>query len=452
VPKPQESQIKIPETPPSFGSLYQEIQETGRIASIFGAVRSASTMDRYLHWDEIKYRPAPKDLTPREHWFGLKIHRHGQLKAIPLEDLQGSAFQFSVPEFLQKHLHELDLKAGGNVGMFSESITSETKDRYVVSSLIEEAITSSQLEGATTTRPVAKEMIRSNRPPRGKAERMILNNYLTMQKVRELKNKPLSKELVFELHCMITEGTLEDSSAAGRFRSKEENVRVVDDYGAVYHDPPSAETLDKRMEAMCRFANGDDEGDRFIHPVVRAMVLHFWLAYDHPFVDGNGRTARALFYWSMLRSGYWLFEFISISHVIVKGPIQYARAFLYTETDENDLTYFLAYHGKIICRAVDALMDYIREKQDEQRRVQLLLRKSASFNYRQQAILSHALRHPGFQYSVQSHATSHQISLITARKDLVGLADKNLLTFRQVGKAVCYEAVPNLEESLKSSS
>src|SRR5205814_10028127 len=56
------------------------------------------------------------------------------------------------------------------------------------------------------------------------------------------------------------------------------------------------------------------------HPMVRSMILHFWLAYDHPFVDGNGRTARALFYWSMLRNGYWMFEYITISKIILSGP------------------------------------------------------------------------------------------------------------------------------------
>lgn len=43
------------------------------------------------------------------------------------------------------------------------------------------------------------------------------------------------------------------------------------------------------------------------------------IAYMHPFVDGNGRTARALFYWYMLKSGYWLTEYLSISRVIAKS-------------------------------------------------------------------------------------------------------------------------------------
>jgi Fic family protein len=53
--------------------------------------------------------------------------------------------------------------------------------------------------------------------------------------------------------------------------------------------------------------------DKFIHPVVRAIILHFMIGCGHLFVDGNGRTARALFYWSVLHQKYRLMEFISIS-------------------------------------------------------------------------------------------------------------------------------------------
>ena len=112
---------------------------------------------------------------------------------------------------------------------------------------------------------------------------------------------------------------------------------------------------------MCDFANGKTPGE-FVHPAIRSIILHFWLAYDHPFLDGNGRTARALFYWSMLHHHYWLCEFISISHLILKAPAEYERAFLYTETDDNDLTYFIIYHLKLIRRAVDELHKYIARK------------------------------------------------------------------------------------------
>ena len=187
-------------------------------------------------------------------------------------------------------------------------------------------------------------MIRTGRPPSDVSEHMILNNYLTMQEILRLKSSPLSADMVFEIHKRVTANTLEDPSAAGRFRRPDEQRVVGDHFGVVYQDPPPASQLPDRLQAMCDFGNGKTP-EFFVHPALRAIILHFWLAYDHPFVDGNGRTARALFYWGMLNAGYWLFELISISNILRKAPIKYGRSFLYSETDDNDVTYFLTRRG-----------------------------------------------------------------------------------------------------------
>jgi Fic family protein len=92
-----------------------------------------------------------------------------------------------------------------------------------------------------------------------------------------------------------------------------------------------------------------------VHPVVRAILIHFMLGYDHPFYDGNGRTARALFYWSLARSGYWLMEYVSISRLLRQAPAQYARAYRHTETDDNDTTYFIVHQLEVIQQAIAAL-------------------------------------------------------------------------------------------------
>jgi Fic family protein len=330
-----------------------------------------------------------------------------------------------------------------------EPITNpQTRDRYLIRSLIEEAITSSQLEGAVTTREVAKEMIRTGRPPRDTSEQMILNNYVTMQRIAELKQEPLSPELVLSLHRLVTEKTLENAAAAGRLRRPEEKLVVGDDYGEVFHDPPPAAELPARLQAMCEFASGRTPG-YFVHPVVRAIILHFWLAYDHPFVDGNGRTARALFYWAMLHAGYWLFEFISISNILRKAPVEYARSFLYTETDDNDLTYFIVAQTKVMRRAIAELHDYIALKTNEVREVEKHLRALNLFNHRQADLIRHALKHPFQEYSIASHQKNQNVVYQTARTDLLDMKARGVLGQRKRGKKMIFTVPRDLAERLR---
>ena len=198
---------------------------------------------------------------------------------------------------------------------------------------------------------------------------------------------------------------------------------------------------------MCAFANGQIP-DFFIHPVIRAILLHFWLAYDHPFVDGNGRTARALFYWSMLRQGYELFEFISISQILLRAPVPYAEAFLHTETDDNDLTYFILHQAAVIRKAVDALREYVKRKTTELHAAEKRLRGLEGLNHRQQALLTHALREPVTRYLIVAHQHSHSVTHQTARDDLFDLVQRGLLTVRKEGRTYVFFAPTDLGDKL----
>lgn len=329
-----------------------------------------------------------------------------------------------------------------------EALTqSDNRDRYIVNTLIEESITSSQLEGAVTTRQVAAEMLRTGRRPRDTHERMVLNNYLTMRRIRDLRDQDLTPELVFELHRRVTDGTMDNPDASGRFRRADENVRVEDQEGTVFHEPPDASELPVRLEAMCAFANGTTP-DYFVHPVIRAILLHFWLAYDHPFVDGNGRTARALFYWCMLRRDYPLFEFISISQILLRAPAQYAEAFLHTETDENDLTYFLLHQAGVVKKAVAALQDYLAQKHSELSQASDALRGAAGLNHRQQALLLHALREPATRYVITGHQRSHNVSHQTAANDFHDLVARGLLVMLPGGRPRIFIVPSDLGDKL----
>ena len=435
--------MRLPSPAPNLQDLFLRIDLNERLPKIFEAVASPTVGGEYPHWDDIRRRRPPKGLTLEEWWFGIKFARANRARAFLLADPTGDLFGYCLTDEALSILHWIDQHGAGEILVSEEVPEPADRSRYLVSSLIEEAITSSQLEGATSTRRVAKEMLRSGRAPRDRSERMILNNYRAMTKIAGFASKPLTPELVYELHRVLTEHTLDDPASAGRPQRPDENrVSVFDAEGQRVHTPPPAEQLPDRMEAMCRFANGEsDQG--FTHPVVRAILLHLWLAYDHPFEDGNGRTARAIFYWSMLHSGYWMFEYVSISRILYGAPARYSRSFLYTESDELDATYFLIYQLTVIRRAIDELMEYLRRKMRELRQTVGLLRQS-TLNHRQVALVTHALRHSDAEYTVRSHSTSHRVTPQSARTDLLDLERRGLLQRRQVGKRFVFSPMGDL--------
>lgn len=443
--------MKLPLTPPPLANLLTELSPT-EIDHLFG--RGPLVRGRYLHWDEVRHRTPPKGLSHKVWWAGIKFARGSLLKELPFADKHGRPMRVGMPDPVLRALHAIDRQAAGVVGMESPIVSGEDRDRYLVSSLIEEAITSSQLEGAATTREEAKAMLRSGRKPRDRSERMILNNFHVMEHLRELRDQPLTPDLVLELHRIVTADTLDDPGAAGRLRLPGERIQVVDpQHSTVLHDPPAAETLLERLERLCAFANEHETASGFIHPVIRAVLIHFMVGYDHPFVDGNGRTARALFYWSMARAGYWLMEYVSISRLLKEAPAKYSRAYLHTETDDNDATYFVIHQLETIEQAINALHDYLARKTAEQRSAETLLRHapgiSERINHRQVALLSHALGHPGHGYTVESHRRSHRVTSQTARTDLLDLAALGLLEQHKRGRAFVFFAPADLHERIR---
>jgi Fic family protein len=272
-----------------------------------------------------------------------------------------------------------------------------------------------------------------------------------MNFVGEHNKASLTPEMVLELHRIVTEDTLDDPDAAGRLQAHDEDrVGVFDEYGELLHTPPDAADLPHRLQTMCDFANREDENDDYLHPVVRSIILHFWLAYDHPFIDGNGRTARALFYWSMLHRGYWLTEFLTVSSVLKKAPAKYARSYLYTEWDDNDLTYFVLHQLGVMLRAIDELQEYLGRKMREVRDTEQLL-KTTNLNHRQVALIGYALRTPGATFTFRTHQTSHNIAYQSARNDLLDLEALGLLRKRKTGRAFTFFPVDDLAEELRQS-
>ena len=439
--------MRIPRTPPDWSALLNEAVRQGKGDAFFNfSFLPEEPSGFYPHWDEFRHRAPSSDvLSVEERRAAIRMRRSLQAQRIDLTDAQGRPFTFSLTQWTFELLHDIDLDCGGSMGVAEEGILQEqSRDRYLINSLFEEALTSSQLEGAVVTRSEAREIIRQQRKPANDHERMVVNNFMTMRLVADLKHEDLTPELILRIHREITAGTLKQPEDEGRFRDLADDIRVEDEEsGEVVHVPRPAGQLDASMRKLCGFAN--ERGmNGFLHPVLRSIILHFWIAYDHPFVDGNGRTARAMFYWSMLRHGFWLAEFFSISHEILKAPKRYYRAFLHTETDGNDLNYFILHQLEVIKSSITALKDYIARKRGEMDSVRRFLGPGAGFNHRQLALLKHALKHPFSAYTVTSHKNSHGVSYQTAMNDLTHLENQGLLQKRKVGKAFVFSPAVDL--------
>lgn len=424
-----------------LGELLRSLQ-SGGIAEL---VRR--TNRDYLYWDTFKQLPMPAEIDPADAWRFVKILRSLERKPTPVSDVQAHPFTYASTEEIQRCLHVIDRGAGGRITTAEAGIPAHARQRYLISSLMEEAIASSQIEGASTTRKVAKDMLRSGRSPANRPERMILNNYRTVSRLREMTAEPFSPGLIVQIQAWLTEGTLDDDSDVGRLRDTDDILVLDGSTNAVLHVPPRAASLAKELERLCDWANSD--GPDFEHPVLRACILHFCLAYLHPFVDGNGRTARALFYFYLLKQGYSVFEFVPISRVILRRRGQYDRAYLYAEADDADMTYFLVFHLHAIETALEELWGYIERRAQRDRELSRVVSADGSLNYRQRAALSRAIADRDVVFTFESHRASHDVSYPTARDDLLGLVERGYLVKRKEGHAFAFTPAEDLSDKVK---
>lgn len=369
----------------------------------------------YLYWDKVKYQKIPENIgSHQELWAILKSFRMFSSKKLVFGKHH---FGYTIPTHLQELLHTFDLELGGQFGG-QQVLPEQDKNQYLISSIMEEAIASSQIEGAVTTRKVAKDMLRKNQTPRNKSQQMIVNNYQTIRYLSEIKSQNMTLELLCEIQRRITYNALENAVYSGIFRDSDD-ITIVDNLdGEIVHIPPKAEELSVLIEALCKFFN-NDKGD-FIHPIIKACILHFMVAYIHPFVDGNGRTARTVFYWYLLRKGYWLVEFLSISRIIAQSKNKYYKAFQYTETDDNDLTYFIHYQLNTLKQALDSLQAYIHKKIKEKNQT-IDFQRIAGINQRQALLLGELHRNPDWVFNVKEVENTYAVSNQTARTDISGL-------------------------------
>jgi len=447
-------------TPPVVDdNWFSTVLEAGLFENFRPLFKVVDSKGRYLHWDELRHRIDNKD--PILAWSAVK---HSRLPGMQiLRDLPLS-IKSEVPTIntipsMSRRCSYVDNWCSGPA--FNAMLGTVASNEYFIEDLMEEeSIASSQLEGASTTRRIAKEMLQSKREPRTLDEKMIIGNFEMMQFAWNRRDDSLSVDFIKELHSTGTLGIDDKKYIPGRFR-EDNDVYVSGNNGEVLHQPPSHEDLSSRLNMICQWGNFDHNSlntQDYIHPLVKASILHFSIGYEHPFNDGNGRVARALFYWLMFKYGYKSFKYISISKLFKQSPKEYGKSYLYTESDKYDLTYFIDYQCQIIETAVSDFVSYIQSTIAEKEEFTMYLVRSGIYqalNDRQRHVLKMMGDKRKRVFTTKYLEDAYEISNNTARKDLSVLTKLGFLREQKTNKPIKFVGelgYTNLLNLKKSSS
>lgn len=420
----------------------EQIESTAALGMFPTSARLYGT--RYLHWQDILDRNQSRKKALAI-WSMVKTARaHHQDFISGLEDVLGQKPSYMITTLLMSVGSLVDRKCTS--AALQETLHNYNLNSFFIHSFLdEESIASSQMEGAATTRLVAKKMLQEGRKPRNESENMIIGNHRLMNLAWESRFESMSLELLLEFHRVACLGINDEEYTPGK-------IRVTDDIyiggrdGEKVHQPPPADQLDNILEKFIQWINFEHQtissiilyksGYNYIHPLIKACIMHFCLGYIHPFRDGNGRVARAICYWQLFRSGYEAFRYISISRLLKEAPIKYGESYLKSETDDMDLTYFIEYQCSIFERAINKTLEYVTQSTAKLQALDAWLFESGlrrKMTETQTTLINLVICMPEKTITIRELSDRLGVSSSTARKNLEGMLLAGILDKKKGG-------------------
>jgi Fic family protein len=382
-------------------------------------------LEKYLPRREIIHR-LPVTMPISKIWPELTQARRAKSKDLPLFDSTGKPFWFVLTDDIISQANEI-VKLAQQEIVFS----SPEFEKLHYEAVIDEAVYSSIIEGAFTTKQDAKEFIENIREPKNKSEQMVKNNYDALTYVLENIDSPITQKTIFEIFRLVTKNTLEYAVPFDRYRN--ENVMVRKQNGEIVHTAPDYKQVPEMMDLLIHFIGNDD-----MAPVLKACIVHFYFVYVHPFVDGNGRTARALSYMLLLQSGYDFFRYFSISSIIADERTKYYNAIKDVEDDAGDMTYFINYYTGMLSRAIHLISERVLRKASIESIIQKI-EESDLNNKRLPEGAEWILTSAKKSVSVEAWKKKFNVSTETARQDLLKLAELDVVEKRMDGKKLLFD-------------
>ncbi|MBX3040098.1 MAG: Fic family protein [Bdellovibrionaceae bacterium] len=388
------------------------------------------TQQQYRTPEEIHHRL--KDRMSAKEWEEIQktIVVNRKTNAIPLFlNSIDKKFWFFPSDSILKKADELE-KSGTKLHQLIVE-NSSFKDEFFMDSLIEEAITSALYEGANSTRAKAQELIESGDHPRSKDDWMLLNNYEAMKWIKQNRSADVTIDLVKKIHAIVSKNTLEgdDANFSGLFRN--DTVYVRSSANEIKHEGIPYHLIDETLLEALELTT---KHPRYFPKIIKGILLHYFIAYIHPFFDGNGRTARALFYFKVMKNGLSFVELLSVSAYLKNHGRQYEKSFEKVVGNEHDLTYFIDFN-------LDALLEAIKEVE---RKVEYLLsikklKGLFAISDNQIGLLQRLALNRFRKISIEDYAGQIGKSREIARQELKQLGEWGLVIEEKTGKKFVYQ-------------
>jgi Fic family protein len=216
----------------------------------------------------------------------------------------------------------------------------------------------SRIEGADFTEYELEAALKETpRQLHTRSQRQAHAALITYKWIENLPNDlPINSNLILEIHRLIVTGADDDHCPPGRLRERDQNVH----FGYPRHrgaagGEESAQAFENLTQAVQREFQDHD-------PLIQALALHYHLAAIHPFLDGNGRTARALEALILQRAGLRDTLFIAMSNYYYDEKSSYLAVLGETRANNHDLTPFLKFGLRGIALQCRQLFSEIRRQ------------------------------------------------------------------------------------------
>lgn len=378
----------------------------------------------YADWNKVQHMHLSMNgITQGQVWEKIKQSRNqGFTRQIVLGEY---TFSWSVSNAMEEWLHEMDIIAGATDKLVNRQ---KKQHPYFVNALIEESLGSAQLAGLVTSKKAARELLLKKKIPANTHEQAIQNIYTALKTIHVIKHEKLDRASFLQLHAIVIKN-MATYKATGRFRTNNKYDTAFINTEAAYKAPES-KSLDNLMQEVYDFFN-EDKKPFFIHPIIKAAIIQYLVTFIRPFKDGNGRMARMLAYWYLLRKNYEMMQYVSTSAIIYKFKLPYPKSFVQVQRDK-DVGYFIHLQLQALRMAVKSVQEQIKKTQP----LKLANAFSAvkDINERQAAVLQWLLDDAEKVITIRELRSAFGVSKETARTDLTILAEKNWLQYFNLNK------------------